>query len=154
MYYHFMEAIRKNEYFLVRDLTGEIMQAPETAHYRTLPEEELYRRVHQIIYHLYKRHANCLKRDSSRNTMGTWYSRLGQERFNEGFPLDQVLNAFILIRKRIMRCAAERMLPEDWGANGASRLYWNVSLFFDAVARSVDTGYRSGSAPGADAEAR
>jgi hypothetical protein len=155
MYYNFMETLRKNEYFLARDLAGEIRKAPETPHYRTLPEEELFKRIHQIIYHLYKRHASCLNSQSSKNTLGTWYSRLGQERFHEGFPLEEVLQVFVLIRKRIMRCVAERMHPEeDWSVNGTSRLYWNVSLFFDAMVRAVTAGYKEKSAPGPDSGAR
>jgi hypothetical protein len=155
MYYTFMEALRKNEYFLTRDVAGEIRLSPETVHYQTLPEGELFNRVHQVIYHLYKRHSAFLDNETSRDTMGSWYSRLGSRRFHEGFPLEEVVGALFFIRKRVMRCVEERMHPEeDWSMNQASKLYWNVSLFFDAMIRAVIEGYRKESAPGHDAVVR
>jgi hypothetical protein len=152
MYYTFMETLRKNEYFLTRDVAGEIVQAQETAHYRTLSDGEIFNRVHQVIYHIYKRHSACLKNGSTKNTMGAWYARIGQERYHEGFPLEEVVEAFFLIRRRVMRSVVDRMHPEeDWSMTQASKLYWNVSLFFDAMTRSVIEGYRKESEPAHDA---
>jgi hypothetical protein len=155
MYYTFMETLKKNEYFLTRDVAGEIWQSPETSHYRTLTDGEVHNRVHQVIYHTYKRHADFVERGKSGDTMGAWYSRIGQERFEEGFPLEEVVKAFSYIRRRVMRCVEERMHPEeDWSMTQASRLYWSFSLFFDAVTRAVVEGYRKAAGTGWVAEKR
>jgi hypothetical protein len=149
MYYAFMETLRKNEYFLTRDVAGEISQSPDTPYYRSLSDGEVHNRVHQVIYHTYKRHADFASKSRNRDPMGEWYARIGQERFEEGFPLDEVVKVFTLIRKRVMRCVEERMHPEeDWSMAQASKLYWSFNLFFDAVTRSVTEGYRKAAGPG------
>ena len=41
-----------------------------------------------------------------------------------------------------MRCVGEMMLLDEGISDGqAASLYWNVSLFFDAVAGAVAEGY-------------
>jgi hypothetical protein len=151
-YYLFMETLRKNEYFLTRDVVGEIMRGPRTRHYRELSDGELHNRVHQIIYHVYKRHTSFLDNGTTKDMLAAWYLNLGQERYREGFPLDEVVEVFTIVRKRVMRCVEDRMLPEeDWSMKEASKLYWNVSLFFDAMSTAVIEGYQKGSEPGADA---
>lgn len=143
MYYNFMETLRKNEYFITREVAGHIGRAPETAHYRALPDQELFNRVHQVVYHLYKRPDPRLYEGGPKsNSLGSWYSRLGQERSREGFPLGEVVKALSFIRKKVMRCVGERMLLDEGISDGqAARLYWNVSLFFDAISGAVTEGY-------------
>jgi hypothetical protein len=154
MYYHFLESLRKNEYFVARDVAGEIRKAPGTPHYRALSEGELYNRVHQVIYHIYKRHYSFLNNGSTKNMLGTWYAKLGKDRFYEGFPLEEVVEVFSFIRRRVMRCVEERMHPEeDWSMKQASKTYWNVSLFFDAMTGAVIEGYQKESDQGTGADA-
>lgn len=142
MYGNFMETLKENEYAVTRDVAGHIGRAPETFHYRDLPDQELFTRVHQVVSHLYKRPDLHQHEDGPKNSLGAWYSRLGRERSREGFPLGEVVVALSFIRKKIMRCVGERMLLDEGISDGqAASLYWNVSLFFDAVAGAVAEGY-------------
>ena len=142
MHCNFMETLKENEYAVTRDVAEHIRRAPETAHYRDLPDRELFTRVHQVVSHLYKRPDPRLYDDGPKNFLGAWYARLGQERSREGFPLGEVVVALSFIRKKIMRCVGEMMLLDEGISDGqAARLYWSVSLFFDAVAGAVAEGY-------------
>ncbi len=139
---NFMETLRMNENSVARDVAGHIRRAPETTHYRDLPDQELFTRVHRVVSHLYTRPDPRLYEDGPKNSLGAWYSRLGQERSRQGVPLGEVVVALSFIRKKIMRCVGERMLLDEGISDGqAARLYWSVSLFFDAVAGAVAEGY-------------
>ncbi len=147
LYYNLMETVRKNEYLLTRDLVGEIRKTPEAAHYHNLMEDALYERIHQVIYHAYKRHSDWLDNESSKNTISAYYSELGRERHEEGIPLHEVIVALFLIKKRVYRCINERMdLGKNYTHKQVTDLFLNVGLFFDRMVRSVITGYQESSA--------
>lgn len=143
MYYNLMETLRKNEYFLTRDLVREIRDFPETSHYRAVAEDNLYNWVHQIIYHTYKRHSAWLSNDTSKNTISVIYSELGKQRRRDGLPLQDVIQALFLIKKRIYQCITERMaLETDYTMKETTELFMNLDLFYDRVAQAVIAGYQ------------
>jgi hypothetical protein len=143
IYYNLMETLRKNEYFLTRDLVREIREFPETSHYRAVEEDKLYNWIHQVIYHTYKRHSAWLSNDTSKNTIIATYSELGKHRRREGIPLEDVIQALFLIKKRIYRCMNERMaLETDYTMKEATELFLNLGIFYDRVAQAIITGYQ------------
>lgn len=143
IYYNLMETLRKNEYFLTRDLVGEIRESPETSHCRELEEDKLYEWVHQVIYHTYKRHSDWLSNDTSKGTIFAYCSELGKQGRREGLPLQDVVQSLFLIKKRIYRCITERMaLETDYTTKEATELFLNLDLFYDRVAQAVIAGYQ------------
>lgn len=152
IYYHLMETLRKNEYFITRDLVNELRGMPEIPHYSSLKEDVLYERVHQVIYHTYKRHCDALSRESSKNTIRSFYSDLGRSRSAEGIPLNETIGALFLIKKRICRCVIERMaLDEGYAPGQVAGLFFNVGLFFDRMAEGIITGYEEAGSQVAEA---
>lgn len=143
IYYNLMETLRKNEYFLTRDLVREIRELPETSHYRAVEEDTLYNRIHQIIYHTYKRHSTWLSNDTSKNTIFAYYSELGRQRHREGLPLQDVIQALFLIKKRLYQCITERMgIEADYTMKEVAELFLNIDLFYDRVAQAIISGYQ------------
>ncbi|HQG31662.1 MAG TPA: hypothetical protein PLA83_07020 [Deltaproteobacteria bacterium] len=143
IYYNLMETLRKNEYFLTRDLVREIRESPETSHYRAVEEDKLYNWVHQVIYHTYKRHSAWLGNDTSKNTIFAYYSELGKQRRREGLPLQDIVQSLFLIKKRIYQCITERMaLETDYTAKETTELFVNLDLFYDRVAQAIIAGYQ------------
>lgn len=143
MYYNLMETLRKNEYFLTRDLVGEIRELPETSHYRAVDQNHLYDWVHQVIYHTYKRHSAWLSNDTSKGTISIIYSELGKQRRRDGLPLQDVIQALFLIKKRIYQCITERMaLETNYTTKETTELFMNLDLFYDRVAQAIIAGYQ------------
>ncbi len=147
LYYHLMETLRKNEYLLTRDLVGEIRQTPEASHYHALIEGTLYDRIHEVIYHTYKRHADWMESETSKNTLASYYADLGRQRREEGIPLDEVIVTLFLIKKRVYRCINERMdLEASYTQKEITDLFLNVGLFFDRMVQAVISGYEESTA--------
>lgn len=143
LYYNMMETLRKNEYLLTRDLVAEIRSTPEAAHYHSLMDDALYDRIHQVIYHTYKRHSDWLDNESSKNTVTAHYSELGRQRHEEGIPLHEVIVTLFLIKKRVYRCINERMdLEATYTQKQVTDLFLNVGFFFDRMVQSVVAGYQ------------
>lgn len=143
LYYNFMETLRKNEYFLTRDIIREIKTMPEAPHYRAMPDDALYGRVHKIIYHAYKRHSAWLTDTASRNAVFSHYSEIGRLRFREDIPLDEVVRAFLAVKAGVFGCIAGRIpLDTDYTPGQTGELFMNIGLFFDRIILAVISGYR------------
>ncbi len=136
------EMIRKNEYFLTRDVVKEIMQTPGILHYRNVTDSSLYDRINRVLYHIYKRLPHWLHQGASKNTIFSLYSEIGRQRHREGIPLEEMIQVLFLIRRGIFRCMSEQDTRGRGGLPGLTReSLTDVNLFFDHMARAVISGY-------------
>jgi hypothetical protein len=136
------EIIRKNEYFLTRDVVKEIRQTPGIRHYRNTTDSSLYHRVNRVLYHIYKRLPLWLHQGASKNTIFSLYSEVGRQRHREGIPLEEMLQVLFLIRRGIFRRISEQGTRDRGGPPDLTREFLaDVNLFFDHMARAVISGY-------------
>ncbi len=136
------EMIRKNEYFLTRDVVKEIRRTPGIRHYRDTMDCSLHDRVNRVLYHIYKRLPHWLHQGVSKNTIFSLYSEIGRQRHREGIPLEEMLQVLFLIRRGIFRCISEQGTRGRGGPPDLTREFsTDVNLFFDHMARAVISGY-------------
>ena len=108
-----------------------------SAHYRTLDEESLRNRARDLVSNL--RHwLNAGEDDATERR----YRALGQTRFQQGFPLHEVVTAIQLIERKI-----EDYIQSENAAQNAVDLYAELEMlralhrYFQVVQRSVVEGY-------------
>jgi len=136
------EIIRKNEYFLTKDVVKEIRQAPGIRHYRNTTDNSLHDRVNRVLYHIYKRLPLWLRQGASKNTIFSLYSEIGRQRHQEGIPLEEMIQVLFLIRRGVFRCLSEQCTRGGGGPLDRTREFFTgVNLFFDHMARAVISGY-------------
>ncbi|HON37599.1 MAG: hypothetical protein ACOX3E_05535 [Desulfomonilia bacterium] len=136
------EIIRKNEYFLTRDVVREIRQTPGIRHYRNTADNSLYDRVNRVLYHIYKRLPHWLRHGVSKHTLFSLYSEVGRQRHREGIPLEELIQVLFLIRRRVFRCISEQCaLGRGDHSVPAREFLADVNLLFNHIARAIISGY-------------
>ena len=107
-----IEMIEKNAGTMAGELKNKLLTDPATPSYQTLDDRILY----ENIFEVYSRLGYWLLRDSEKGDLPTHYSAIGAQRFREGFPLHQVVQALVatkrhiwdtIMEKEIMRTAKE-----------------------------------------------
>jgi hypothetical protein len=141
------ELIRKNEYFLTRDLVMEIRENPDITYYSTIHEEFLYDRIHHVLYHVYKRLPSWLSEGVSKNTLDNIYSEIGRQRYREGIPVEEVVRVLFLIKRRICRYIAENASVKYSELDLPVEFFSRMNLFFERMAGAVFSGYPGRTSP-------
>ncbi|MFY9399489.1 MAG: hypothetical protein WAR22_14105 [Desulfomonilia bacterium] len=141
------ELIRKNEYFLTRDLVMEIRRNPDFEHYSAIKEEYLYDRVHHVLYHVYKRLPNWLSKGVCKSTIDSIYSEIGRQRHKEGIPVEEVVRVLFFIKRRICRYIAENAPAKFSDLDPPSEFFTRMSVIFERMAGAVFTGYPGRNSP-------
>ena len=77
---------------MAEELKEKLLSDPKTLSYRTLDEETLY----DNIFAVYSRLGHWLLRDPEKGEVRTYYSNIGAQRYAQGFPLHQVIQAMVV----------------------------------------------------------
>ncbi len=135
-----IQMIEKNAGSMAEDLKQKLLSDPETSSYQSLPERTLY----ENIFEVYSRLGHWLLRDSERGAVRTHYSSIGEQRYEEGFPLHEVIQALVatkrhiwdtVVEKGIMRTAKELDSTVDF--------ITYLNRFFDMAIYYTTLGYYS-----------
>jgi hypothetical protein len=128
-----------------------LQSSPRTRCYHGLRQDELYRRVYEVYHDL-----GGWLGEKTDHAVRTWYSELGEKRFQEGIPLGEVLWSLVLIKYHLRDYVSTSGL-----ADSAIELYRQQELdrligqFFDrAVCYTADAYQREASRAGEDARTR
>jgi hypothetical protein len=122
---------------LTRDTVEKLQNSPRTPSYNNLPYSELAYGVNEIYQNL--SHWLCDKTDP---VIRSWYNELGEKRFKEGIPVQEVLWALILTKHELMAYLEAYAL-----ADSAMELYRQqeldrfISRFFDRATCYAAEGY-------------
>jgi hypothetical protein len=134
---------------LTRGAVKKLQNSPRTRSYHGLRHDELYRRVYEVYHDL----GSWLGEKTDR-AVRTWYSELGEKRFQEGIPLGEVLWGLVLIKYHLRDYIGTSGL-----ADSAIELYRQQELdrligqFFDrAVCYTADAYQREASRHGEDTQ--
>jgi hypothetical protein len=107
-----IEMIEKNAETMAGELKHKLLTDPTTPSYQALDDRILY----ENIFEVYSRLGYWLLRDAEKGEVVAHYSAIGAQRFKEGFPLCQVVQALVatkrhiwdtILEKGIMRTAKE-----------------------------------------------
>ncbi len=142
MYNHIIDKIEENADRITRDLMRDFKANQRVSHYHDLSDEVLYDRIHHVLYSVYRRLGNWLADNKPKDTIFIYYSELGKERFHEGIPLQEVVTAFMLIKRQLWKFVIDnKMLDTGYGLNQLSELNFHVNNFFDKLTQSIVVGY-------------
>ncbi|MCD6570344.1 MAG: hypothetical protein J7L53_06545 [Deltaproteobacteria bacterium] len=123
---------------LTRRLMKDLLTREETKHYRNLPEDRVYERVHDV----YSRLDLWLSRDKAKTNIRKHYTELGRQRYREGIPCHEVMMAFMLIKKHLWLYIVEnQIIDSSYECQRALELNNRVILFFDRVIFFSAMGY-------------
>jgi hypothetical protein len=139
----FLGLIEKHADTLTKDLVQEFRTRKETMHYRDLPDEVLYTRVHKVLFNVYTRLENWLSKTKPKDTLFAYYRGLGRERRQEDIPLEEVVMVLMLIKRRIWKFIVEsKTFASGYEQQDLFDLNYNVGLFFDRIVLAIITGYQ------------
>ena len=99
-----IEMIENNAADMAEDLKERLLQDPATSSFQTLDEHTLY----ENIFELYSRLGHWLLRDMEKGEVRSHYSNIGKQRFEDGFPLHQVIQALVATKKHIWDTVLEK----------------------------------------------
>lgn len=107
-----IEMIEKDAESMAGELKKKLLTDPAAQSYQTLDDRTLY----ENIFEVYSRLGYWLLRDTEKGELPTHYSTIGAQRFDEGFPLHEIIQALLstkrhiwdtILEKGIMRTAKE-----------------------------------------------
>jgi len=122
---------------LTRDTLKALQSNPRTRSYKNLPYKELAYRVNEVYEHLGR-----WITDNTDPVPRLWYNELGEKRFNEGIPLDEVVWALILTKYQLMSYLdACEMTDSALGLYRRQEFDRIIGRFFDRAICYTAEGY-------------
>lgn len=134
----FIEMIEKNAEFMAEELKKKLLSDPTTSSFQTMDDRTLY----ENIFEVYSRLGHWLLRDTEKGEVPTHYTSIGAQRFEEGFPVHEVIQAMVatkrhiwdtILEKGIMRTAKELDTAVDF--------ITYLNRFFDMAIYYTTLGY-------------
>jgi len=134
-----VKLIEDNADILTKSWLRDIRQNPTTPTYHNFPEEELYQRAHFI----YSQLGHWISRETGKGEVLGYYMKLGEERFNEGFALYEVVSAIILLKRHLwLHILSDGQLSTAFELYQSLELNNRVVLFFDRAVYYAIIGYQ------------
>jgi hypothetical protein len=125
---------------LAEELVRTLREHPHTPSFHAYTSKELYERA----FNLYRNLGAWISRKSEREDLVKYYTALGIQRRQEGFPLSEVLHGLNLMRRVLWKRVDEQGLldtAEDYMQ--AMELNNQVLLFFDRAILYTAKGYET-----------
>ncbi|PWT88869.1 MAG: hypothetical protein C5B54_09940 [Acidobacteria bacterium] len=121
---------------LCRRWLKEVQNHPDTLTYHHYPESKLIGHIQHAFAHLSE-----MIEAGSRERIRERYEQLGAERFQEGFPLNEVLKAFILARRLLWTFVQTRGAFNMMEVQQMIEIRHQTLLFFDRAMFFTARGY-------------
>ncbi len=139
IYTKLLKLIEDNANELSQRLCKDLLSKEETKGYRSLSEDEVFKRVHDVYSNLGK----WLSKDvDTVSEVEKAYTELGKKRFRENIPLNEVVLAFMLIKRHLWLYVREKQfLDSAYELYQALEMNNNVVYFFDRAIYYVTVGY-------------
>jgi len=133
-----IEMIEKNARTMAGELKNKLLTDPATPSYQTLDDRILYENIFQV----YSRLGYWLLRDSEKGEVPTHYSAIGAQRFREGFPLHQVVQALVATKRHIWDTILEKgIMRTAKELDSAVDFITYLNRFFDMAIYYTTLGY-------------
>jgi hypothetical protein len=116
----------------------EVKKSRHTPTYHHFPEELLFERAMAV----YERLGYWLSPETMKEEIRHFYMNLGQRRFQEGFKLEEVIMALILLKRYLwLEVISEGFAQTNLELYQALELNNQVVLYFDRAVYYTATGY-------------
>jgi hypothetical protein len=133
-----IKMIEKNAETMAGELKNKLLTDPATPSYQTLDDRILY----ENIFEVYSRLGYWLLRDSEKGEVPTHYSAIGAQRFREGFPLHQVVQALVATKRHIWDTIMEKgIMRTAKELDSAVDFITYLNRFFDMAIYYTTLGY-------------
>ena len=133
-----VELVEKNAEKLAKEWLKDARQNVHTPFYHTYDEDRLYRRAFEIYNNL----GHFLSLQTPKQETVDFYRVYGKERCEEGFPLSQLIYAFVLFRRHLWLFILNvGFLDTAYDLLRALELNNRVILFFDRAVHNIAVGY-------------
>ena len=132
------EMIEDDAASMARELKRRLVSDPKTSSFQTLDDQALY----QNIFEIYSRLGHWLLRDAEKGEIRTHYSSIGRQRFEEGFPLDEIIQALVATKKHIWDTIVEKgLMSTTRELDSAVDFITFLNRFFDMAIYYTTLGY-------------
>lgn len=116
----------------------DVRQNQDTPTYHRFPENKLHERASNVYCHL----GQWIETEADRHRVEELYTRLGSERYREGFPLSEVVKALILTKRHLWFFVLEQgFFDSALELYQILELYNRVVLFFDRAIHFTVVGF-------------
>lgn len=133
-----IEMIERNAGNMAEDLKQRLLSDPETSSYQSLPARTLYAN----IFGIYSRLGHWLLRDSEKGEVQTYYCSIGEQRFEEGFPLHEVIHELVATKRHIWdTILAQGIMGTAQELDAAVDFITYLNRFFDMAIYYTTLGY-------------
>ena len=133
-----VKLIEDNADTLTKNWLRDVRQNPTTPTYQKFSEEKLYQRAHFV----YSQLGHWISRATSKGEVRSYYVKLGEERFSEGFALYEVVSAIILLKRHLwLHILSDGQLSTAFELYQSLELNNRVVLFFDRAVFYTIIGY-------------
>jgi hypothetical protein len=133
-----VELIEKNADELTRRYLSDVQQHPRMATYRDFDRKEIYTRAFRVYSQLGK----WISQETTPDEVKGYWTALGKERREEGFPLSEIVLSLSLLRRRLwQKVQSEGLLDSALDLFQAMELHNRVVLFFDRALYYAVVGY-------------
>ncbi len=127
---------------LTRGWLKEVQRHEATPGYHSLPEATLYKRAYDVYANL----GRWVGSERRHEEVERAYTALGRDRFREGLPLSEVIEALNLTKYQLWAYIRDYgLLDSALQLYQALELYNSVVLFFDRAAYYIILGYERAS---------
>jgi hypothetical protein len=133
-----IEMIENDAKSMAKELKEKLLSDPNTASYQTLADQALY----QNIFEIYSRLGHWLLRDTEKGEVRTHYSSIGRQRFEEGFPLHEIIQALVATKRHIWDTTVEKgIMRTTRELDSAVDFVTYLNRFFDMAIYYTTLGY-------------
>ena len=133
-----VEMIERNAAKMAEELKTHLLSEEGTSSYQALDGSTLY----DNIFETYSRLGYWLLRDSERGEVPIYYADLGKQRFEEGFPLHEIIQAQIATKRHIWDTILEKgILGTAKELNSVVDFITLLNRFFDMTIYYATLGY-------------
>jgi len=134
-----VDLIEQNAEELTRRFMKDILSREETRHYKKIPQD----RTHERVFDVYRKLGSWLsKKRSMKEEIQKHYMELGRQRYRENIPLNEVVMAFLLVKRHIWLFVIDKhVIDSAYELQAVLDLNNRVVLFFDRVIFFITKGY-------------
>lgn len=133
-----IEMIERNAGDMAENLKQRLLADPATSSFKVLDD----RTLHESIFQIYSRLGYWLLRDSERGEVRSYYSNIGEQRFMEGFPLHEVIQAQVATKRHVWDTVLEKgIVGTAKELDAAVDLISLLNRFFDMAIYYTTLGY-------------
>ena len=137
-----VEMIETHADELTKRWLKEVRRSNATAGYHSLPDATLSRRAFDVYAHL----GRWVGSEGRQEEVERTYTALGQERFHEGLPLSEVVQALAMTKYQLWAYIRDYgLLDSALELHQSLELYNRVVLFFDRATYYAIVGYERAS---------